>query len=76
MVTTNLYGIYVGGNRRDAVSKIEIRANSMSAAKKIAREWLGDASGEIKISAQLLIAGYTFHADRPPISHRLYQSAA
>lgn len=75
-MVTNLYAVYVGGDRKDWRSAIEVRAQSRKEAVSKTREWLGDKSGSVKLSTRLKICGYSFHSDVPPNTHPLCQSAA
>lgn len=75
-MVTNLYGVYVGGSRKDGAPEIEVRAENRKAAIAKTREWLGDAAGAVKLRTRLKIYGYSFHAETPSTTHPLYQSAA
>lgn len=69
-----LFGVYVGGNRKDWRSQIEVVAASMKEAREKTWTWLGDRGRETKLSVTGLV-GWTGGNEVPPTSHPLYQSA-
>ena len=71
----SLYGVYVGGNREDYRSLIEVVAESRKRARDKAWSWLGDTERKTKLSVTLLV-GWTGGNDVPPKSHPLYNSAS
>ncbi len=75
-MVSNLYEIYVGGDRKNWRNRIQVKAGSRQEAKKKAWAWLGDTSRVTRLSARLALTSTRFYDEVPPADHPLHRSAA